>query len=153
SKRASGNGRGRRTGKTAGSSHHAAHKAGFAEGTQLKQNEGKRLSSHEAKLSMNERWTRRCMAKELTASISGKRMQEGRAFANGFAAGLGFPADSWQPVALTRSAAAVVFAGAGANPASVKQLLKLPLQQVVVVQEGANEAQFAELRVLPEITI
>lgn len=80
-------------------------------------------------------------------------MQEGRDFAAGFAAALGQPGSSWQPVPLTRSAAAVVFAGADANPSSIKQLLRLPLEEIIVVQEGASEAQFAELRALPEIKI
>ncbi|SEN75901.1 glycosyltransferase [Paenibacillus sp. OV219] len=155
SKRAISSGRGRRPGKSSGGSHHAAYTAGYGEGIALKQNEGGGLSNHEAKLRMNERWTRRCMAKELTAATSGKRMQEGRAFASGFAAALGLPNANggWQPAPLTRSAAAVVRAGADAIPASIKQLLRLPLTEIIVVQEGASETQFAELRALPEIKI
>lgn len=113
---------------------------------------GAELAGREARLRMNEHWTQRFMNGG-RGQRSGNPMKRGRAFADGFAAGLHRPGGNWVPVALTRTASAVVVAGPGAGTEALLQLLRLPLEEIVVVLDGAGEADFTRIRALPDITI
>ncbi|MBM7566723.1 glycosyltransferase family 2 protein [Paenibacillus sacheonensis] len=141
----------RLTGRTGHSgSYKAEYAAGFAEAAAILRNGAAPLAGHEAKLLMNEHWTRRSLQGALR---SGSQQQRGMAFADGFAAGLRLPGGMWVPVALTRSAAAVVMAGPNARLESVQQLLRLPLDEIVIVQEAAGGEAFNRFRALPDVTI
>ncbi|MBP3962017.1 glycosyltransferase family 2 protein [Paenibacillus lignilyticus] len=131
-----------------------AFNAGYAEAALLRKNGHiTQAGTTEAKLRMNERWTMRCAGRNHTDALRVKLLAEGRAYADGFAAALDLPRGMWQPIAMSKSVAAVVLAVPGMNPSAIKQLLRLPLQEVIVVLEGGSEGEFAELRAVPEITI
>ncbi|NBD26519.1 glycosyltransferase family 2 protein [Paenibacillus glycinis] len=125
--------------------------AGFADASALLRS-GPAPAGPDAKLRMNEHWTRRCLRGARTRRGEHAQLR-GRAYADGFAAGLHLPKGAWLPVALTKSAAAVVLAGSRTRLEAVQQLLRLPLQEIVVVLEDGGEEAFTRLRSLPEITI
>ncbi|SFJ03285.1 hypothetical protein SAMN02799624_03099 [Paenibacillus sp. UNC496MF] len=125
-----------------------AYLAGFADASALHRSGGA-PAGPDAKLRMNEHWTRYCQR-------GGRRARgpaQGRAYADGFADGLRLPRRGWVPVALARTASAVVLAGSRASAEAVEQLLRLPFQDVVVVLENAGPDAFARLRDLPDVTI
>ncbi|SDW82030.1 glycosyltransferase family 2 protein [Paenibacillus sp. CF384] len=131
-----------------------AYNAGYTDGALLRKNGYTSQSgTTEAKLRMNERWTTRCAGRNHTDALRVKLLSEGRAYADGFAAALNLPRGMWQPIAMGKSVAAVVLSVPGMNPSAINQLLRLPLQEVIVVLEGGSEGEFAELRAVPEITI
>ncbi|WP_308635572.1 glycosyltransferase family 2 protein [Paenibacillus silvisoli] len=132
-----------------------AFHAGYGEGAALR---GSGWSSAlagaaDAKLHMNARWTQYTGGRYHTDAMRIKLLAEGRAYADGFAAALDLPRGLWQPVAMGRTSAAVVIAVPGMNRAAIRQLLRLPLQEIIVVLEEGTEADFAELRAVPDITI
>ncbi|RAP77401.1 glycosyltransferase family 2 protein [Paenibacillus montanisoli] len=107
----------------------------------------------DARHRMNARWTLRCAGRGQSGAMRMKLLAEGRAYADGFASALDLPKGMWQPVAMSKSAAAVVIAVPGMNRAAIKQLQRLPFQDIIVVLENGTEGDFAELRELPDITI
>ncbi|QHW33406.1 glycosyltransferase family 2 protein [Paenibacillus rhizovicinus] len=128
-----------------------AYMAGFAEGAALLRS-GAALDGRQAKLRMNEHWTQRSL-RGGRESRAGNPLKRGQAYADGFAAGLRQPGGMWVPVALTRTAAAVVLAGPGTGTEAVRQLLRLPFEDIIVVLEGAGEESFARFRAMPEISV
>lgn len=57
------------------------------------------------------------------------------------------------PFKLTKSAAAVVIAGANPRIEAIRELQRLPLGEIIVVLESADEGGFGHVRAIPGITI
>lgn len=104
------------------------------------------------KLWMNACWTRRYGGGEAGGA---SELRAGRSYAAGFADGLRLPRQTWQPVALKGSASAVVPAGDGTdiNPEALRELLRLPLREVIVVLEGESAQAAAAARSVPGVTV
>ncbi|GGD49822.1 hypothetical protein GCM10010911_04200 [Paenibacillus nasutitermitis] len=104
------------------------------------------------KLRMNESWSRR---HRLNGRLSDNVLQQGRAYADGFLDELRLSRQSWQPVKLSGSASAIVLAGREGDLKfdCLRELNRLPLQEIIVVLEDAAGRDYDALRALPGITV
>jgi hypothetical protein len=129
----------------------------FAEGVRDSALVGGGLAGQEdadaLKLFMNECWTRLWKRKG-KGQADEKAARAGSLYAAGFAEAIGLPAMNWLPVALGKTAAAVVEAGPCMKLEAVRELARLPLQQLVVVlSDQADADRYAALRTIPGVTI
>lgn len=129
----------------------ASYNAGLRDAALLRE-AGAIPQSDELRLRLNESWSRR---HRLNGSLSKSLLLQGKAYADGYMDGLRLNRQSWLPVPLQGSAAAVVLAGRGmaAEPASLQELMRLPLQEIIVVLEDAAGGDYHTLSQMPGLTI
>lgn len=129
-----------------------AYRSGMSDAKQLRSSGFPIGLSDSLKLQINECWTRRC-AQRRTSSLTSKGIADSNHYAEGFMAELNLPSQGWLPVAKRHSAAAVVLTSEGLTIAAIQELLRLPLEEIIVVLEATGEKGFADIRRLPGITI
>ncbi|MFC5648067.1 family 2 glycosyl transferase [Paenibacillus solisilvae] len=130
----------------------AAYSSGMQDAKQLRASGFPAVISNSLKQRINESWTRRCEQRP-SSSLTGKRIADSSHYAEGFMAELNLPSQAWLPVPKHQSAAAVVLPSSGLNIAAIQELLRLPLDEIIVVLEAQGEKGFAEARRLPGVTI
>ncbi|QYR23021.1 hypothetical protein KZ483_08885 [Paenibacillus sp. sptzw28] len=102
---------------------------------------------------INDSWTGRCGSRD-GGQITDLLLRQGKAYADGFTDALRWPRQSWLPVPLDRTAAAVVLTGGKAiDRGSLEELLRLPLQEIIVILRDAEGREFSQIRNVPGITI
>ncbi|WP_274649444.1 hypothetical protein [Paenibacillus humicola] len=105
------------------------------------------------KLAMNRGWTQHAGRLRMSAA-SGAALQAGRAYANGYAEALHIPSPGWLPVAVGKTASAVVTCSSDLDPGALREMMRLPLQDVfVVLEETSGTAAFQAARSVPGVTV
>ncbi|WP_236342611.1 hypothetical protein [Paenibacillus plantiphilus] len=109
--------------------------------------------SKRLQLLLNESWTR-CSKYRGGTRLTDSMLREGQSFSEGFMDALHAPRQVWLPVPLLKSASAVVLACGGMIAADVLQeLVRLPLQEIIVVADGWDASTLVMARSHPGVTI
>jgi hypothetical protein len=133
----------------------SAYEAGLHDAASLPGGGGAVHDAHWLKLQINESWTRRCGRRGAPTVSESMLIKQGKAYVNGFTDALHWPRQLWLPLPLRGTAAAVVLAGGGRpiDPASLREVLRLPLQEIIVVLEDSDGLGYGVVRSVPGITV